>query len=202
LRYSKEGETILDPFVGSGTTVIECKLLNRKGIGIDISPTAIKLCRENLKFNAAEEVPQIVEVGDARHLDFLDDESIDLVIAHPPYADAVRYSESLDGDLSLIRNVETFTHEMKKVAKELLRILRPERCCAILIGDIRRNKRVVPLGFEVFNVFLDVGFVPKEIIIKIQHNCKSAQYWTTKLFAENFLLLMHEYLFIFQKYFK
>ena len=43
LRYSKEGDAILDPMCGSGTTLIECKLLNRKGIGADINKNAIIL---------------------------------------------------------------------------------------------------------------------------------------------------------------
>lgn len=43
LRYSNEGDTILDPMVGGGTTLIECKLTGRKGIGIDINPEAIRI---------------------------------------------------------------------------------------------------------------------------------------------------------------
>jgi site-specific DNA-methyltransferase (cytosine-N4-specific) len=40
-QYSKEGDTILDPFVGSGTTLAEASLLNRNGIGIDLNPVAV-----------------------------------------------------------------------------------------------------------------------------------------------------------------
>lgn len=199
LRYSKRGDVVLDPFVGSGTTLVECKILGRQGIGVDINPSAVELCRNNLRFQVNEKFPQRVMVGDARRLDFLNNESVDLVIAHPPYADAIRYSESLNGDLSLIWNVETFAQEMKTVAKELLRVLKSERCCVILIGDLRRNRRVVPLGFKVFSTFLDVGFVSKEIIIKVQHNCRSTDYWTERSIKNGFLLLAHEYLFVFGK---
>lgn len=38
--YSKSGETVLDPMVGSGTTLVEAKLLGRHGIGFDIDPVA------------------------------------------------------------------------------------------------------------------------------------------------------------------
>jgi DNA modification methylase len=199
LRYTKEGEVVLDPFVGSGTTLVECKLLHRMGIGVDINPAAVELCRKNLDFRVANELPQIVRVGDARKLDFLENESVDLIIAHPPYVDAIRYSDNIEGDLSRIHDVQEFLAEMRKVASELFRVLKVGRCCAILIGDIRRNRHVVPLGFHVFQTFVDTGFTPLEIIIKTQHNCKTTDYWASRAEKMGFLLLAHEYLFVFEK---
>jgi len=46
-------------------------------------------------------------------------------------------------------------------------------------------------------VFLDAGFVLKEIVIKEQHNCKATEFWHQKSIDFNFLLIAHEYLFIF-----
>lgn len=199
LRYSKKGEVVLDPFVGSGTTLVECEILGRKGIGVDINPAAVKLCKNNLNFTMRKEASQIAKVGDARHLDFLSEESIDLIVVHPPYADAIRYSKDLDGDLSQIHDIEIFTREMKTVGKELFRVLKSGRYCAVLICDLRRNRHVVPLGFKVFNAFIETGFAPKEIIIKVQYNCKSFNYWIKKLTKYNTLLLAHEYIFVFFK---
>ena len=51
LRYSSEGDIVLDPMVGGGTTLIECKLTGRKGVGIDINPDAIKITQERLNFD-------------------------------------------------------------------------------------------------------------------------------------------------------
>ncbi|MCT8136477.1 site-specific DNA-methyltransferase [Anaerobacillus sp. CMMVII] len=42
------GDTVLDPFCGSGTTLVAAKLLNRKFIGIDISEDAIELTQERI----------------------------------------------------------------------------------------------------------------------------------------------------------
>ena len=50
LRYSEKGETVLDQMVGSGTTLIECKLLGRNGIGVDINKNSIMLTRDRLNF--------------------------------------------------------------------------------------------------------------------------------------------------------
>jgi len=78
LRYSGEGETVLDQFVGSGTTLIETKLLKRKGIGVDINPEAVKLTKSNTSFEKKDSGEVEVHVGDARNLEFIKDESIDL----------------------------------------------------------------------------------------------------------------------------
>ena len=66
-----------------------------------------------------------------------------------------------------------------------------------MLGDIRRHGKVVPLGFSVMECFLQVGFESKEIIIKEQHNCCSAEYWKNQ--KRDFLLLAHEYIFVFEK---
>lgn len=68
-----------------------------------------------------------------------------------------------------------------------------------MMGDIRVNGYVVPLGFNIMNEFLSQGFVLKEIIIKEQHNCSSTKYWKEISLKRNFYLLAHEYLFIFFK---
>jgi hypothetical protein len=47
--------------------------------------------------------------------------------------------------------------------------------------------------------FLDVGFLLKEDIIKRQFNCKATGFWVNKSKDANFLLIMHEHLFVFQK---
>lgn len=48
-------------------------------------------------------------------------------------------------------------------------------------------------------IFEDARFALKEIIIKMQHNCNSTRFWEMNSTKRNFLLLAHEYLFIFQK---
>ena len=46
LRYSSEGDLVLDQFAGGGTTLVEAKLLNRNIIGVDVNPDALERCRE------------------------------------------------------------------------------------------------------------------------------------------------------------
>lgn len=88
---------------------------------------------------------------------------------------------------------------MEIIAKEYFRVLKNWKFCAILIGDTRRKKMYQLLAFKIMERFLKVWFELKENIVKVQHNCKAAWFWIKKSKESNFLLIMHEHLFIFQK---
>lgn len=229
LKYSQPGDIVLDYFVGGGTTAVEAKLLGRRCVAFDINDKAIELAKKNLDFTVSPQQltlpvppkagidekshlkvypvrdqrscgvyePELL-VGDARDLSFLKDSSIDLICAHPPYANIIHYTDSEEGDLSFF-DIDDFLKEMSKVARESFRVLKPGRQCAILIGDTRRKKHVIPLGFKLINVYLDAGFKLKELVIKRQHNCKTTGFWYANSIKYNFLLLAHEYLPIFEK---
>lgn len=200
LRYSKEGDVLLDPMIGGGTTAIEAKILNRNIICSDVNDVALKRTRESLKFDTENKAWQKVVKRDARNLGKAENESIDFILTHPPYADIIKYSEGeIDEDLSNIHELDEFADEMEKVAKELYRVLKPGKFCAILIGDTRRKKMYQPLAYKVMDRFLNIGFELKEDIIKRQYNCKATGFWVNKSKESNFLLIMHEHLFVFQK---
>jgi len=205
LRFSKENELVLDCFCGAGTTGVESKLTNRNFIGIDINPKAIELAKENIDFpiygtlSGKYTPPEIsFDVRDARDLSFINDETIDLICTHPPYADIIHYTDNHEQDLSFY-NLNDFLEEMSKVAKENYRVLKNDRYCAVLIGDMRKKKHVIPLGFWLIDVYLKNGFTLKELVIKRQHNCKTTGFWYKNSIKYNFLLLAHEYLAIFKK---
>ncbi len=137
-------------------------------------------------------------IGDARDLSFLEDNSVDLICSHPPYANIIQYTDHKEGDLSFL-DIHEFLEQMSRVAKESFRVLKPGRQCAILIGDMRRKKHVIPLGFKLIDIFLNAGFKLRELVIKRQHNCKTTGFWYANSIKYNFLLLAHEYLPIFEK---
>lgn len=198
LRYSKERDLVLDQFMGGGTTLVEAKLLNRNIVGFDINPSSIDRCIEKVDFDYPNAGHVDIRLGDARKLSSVADNSIDLICTHPPYADIINYSENLEGDLSLLQYAE-FLEAMDSVAKECFRVLKPNKYCAILIGDTRKKGCVIPMGFEVMQLFLQAGLTLKETIIKEQHNCRATGYWKTNSVKHNFLLLAHEFLFVFRK---
>ncbi|MDD5022329.1 MAG: DNA methyltransferase [Endomicrobiaceae bacterium] len=198
LRYSQENDLVLDQFAGGGTTLVEAKLLNRNIIGIDVNPEALKRCKEKCNFEVENSPNITIQKGDARKLDFINDNTIDLICTHPPYTNIIQYSEDIKEDISHC-DIKDFLEQMKLVATESYRVLKKDKFCTILMGDIRRKGHVIPLGFDVMNIFVNAGFKLKEIIIKEQHNCKATGYWKTSSIKYNFLLLAHEYLFVFKK---
>jgi DNA modification methylase len=198
--YTEKGDTIFDPMVGAGTTLIEAKLLARNALGLDINPQAVALTKEALRFKHNPASEQKVKVGDARDLSFIKDETFDLVLTHPPYMNIIRYSGGeIPEDLSNIGSLPKFCGEIQRIAQELFRVLKPDKYCAILIGDTRKGRHYVPLSFYVMRRFLKVGFVLKEDIIKLQHNCSSTGWWKAKSKRDKFYLIMHEHLFVFRK---
>ncbi len=205
LKYTQKGDWVLDQMMGSGTTLVEAKLLERNAIGVDVNLDAVMIARDRLNFSYnplfQEYKEPIVRTywGDARNLDKIADESIDLIATHPPYASIISYTKTrkLDDDLSQLP-FEEYLREMQRVAKESFRVLKPGKICAILIGDTRKHKHYVPIAFRVMQAFLDVGFILKEDIIKLQWNMKTTrERWRAKEYE--FYLISHEHIFVFRK---
>ena len=65
--------------------------------------------------------------------------------------------------------------------------------------DTRREKMYQPLAYMVMQRFLNAWFKLKENIVKVQHNCKATWFRVKKSKEANFLLIMHENLFVFKK---
>jgi len=203
LKYTNVGDYVLDQMVGSGTTLIECKLLGRHGIGIDINPNCIILTRNRLDFEyfpSSDYKEPIIKtyVGDARNLNLIKNEEIDLIVTHPPYFNIIDYSEGeVKGDISKLK-FEDYLEAIKEIAKESFRVLKENKYCAILIGDTRKHRHYIPLAYRVMEKFLEVGFILKEDIIKLQHNVTTNRtVWRKKYY--DFYKIMHEHIFVFRK---
>ena len=207
LRYSNQGDVVLDQMVGSGTTLIECKLLGRNGIGVDINLDALMVVYNRLDFVYVPSKEQRATIqklyfGDARNLDptIIPNETIDLIATHPPYANIIPYSkERKDGDLSRVHSVDEFISEMRDVAKECFRVLKPGKHCTILIGDTHKHKHYVPIAFRVLDIFLDEGFILREDVIKEQWHTQTMRGRWRESYNHDFLLTYHEHLLIFRK---
>jgi len=220
LMYTNPGDIVLDPMIGSGTTCIEAKLLGRNCIGVDINYNAVMLSLHRLywlekyigEIKDSKENVQNIELdnivkawcriyhGDARRLDLIPSESVDLIATHPPYFNIIRYSvERVEGDLSRARSFEEYLSWMRDIARECYRVLKPGKHLAVLIGDTRIHKHYVPISHYVLDVFLETGFALKEEIVKIQHKMKTTREVWSRLRDRDFLLIYHEKLYVFRK---
>jgi len=203
-RYSKPGDHVCDQMMGSGTTLVECKLMGRNGLGVDINLDSIMVALNRLDFkynplDGSYVEPQIrVYQGDARDLKEIHDSEIDLIATHPPYCGIVSYSKSrVQGDLSSLK-LEPFIEEMGRVASESFRILKPDHHCAILIGDTRKHRHYIPVSIGVLSKFLEAGFILREDVIKLQHKTKTTrEKWRGSKY--DFLKIAHEHLYVFRK---
>ncbi len=229
LMYTKPGDTVLDPMIGSGTTCIEAKLLGRNCIGVDINYNAVILTLHRLywleqyikkfeqgiglekylgKISNTDEVDiddilkARIEIyhGDARNLNKINNNTIDLIATHPPYYNIIRYSNSkIPGDLSATKDLKEYLRMMYTIAKEAFRVLKPGKYMGILVGDTRIHKHYVPITYYVLKTLLKAGFILKEEVIKIQHKMKTTREKWSRLKEKDFLLIYHEKLFILRK---
>ena len=120
-----------------------------------------------------------VHLGDARNLDFVDDNSVDLIISHPPYLGAILYyniyqleNDLLGFDHEEIKYVDISTYSlekylrnMKKVFDEIYRVLKPKKYACVVIGDTRRNGDIIPTFSHFIDYGTEIGFRLRDIFI-------------------------------------
>ncbi len=166
----------------------------------EINPNAVEITKSRLNFKVNNAATQTVAIGDVRRLNKHEGDSVDLIVTHPPYSNIVTYSDRKNpDDLSSIAGIPKFLDELEVGIRELFRVLKPNRYCAILIGDTRKGQHYVPLSYFVLERCLRNGFALKEEIIKTQHNTKYGQRWKDRAKSFQFYLIMHEHLFVFRK---
>lgn len=83
--------------MGSGTTLIEAKLLGRNAVGVDINPQSVLISKTNLQFQCGTNSKIFLRGGNAAELHFIKDSCIDFICTHPPYANIIKYSKGIEG---------------------------------------------------------------------------------------------------------
>lgn len=177
----KDGEIILDPFMGLGSTVMAAKNLNCKGIGIELSSDFFSTAKERLNSSQTKLVPSKYKTelhqGDSRTiLKKLNDNSVDLCINSPPYwdilnqkrtadkRDNINYSES-DIDIGNIQSYSDFLSELKKIYTEVYRVLKPNKRCCVVVMDVRKKDKFFPLHLDITKIMEEIGFELEEFVI-------------------------------------
>jgi DNA modification methylase len=208
-RYTKRGEWVLDPFLGSGTTLIECRKIGRNGIGIELQPsvarkTRICLTRENNPFDIHTEVV----TGDSTKLDLAeqlrlyDISSVQFAILHPPYWDIIQFSRNKH-DLSNSGSLQKFLSSFGQVVDHVNLVLDSGRYIAIVVGDKYSNGEWIPLGFLTMQEALNRNYLLKSIVVKNFNATKAKRsqekLWRYRALVGGFYVFKHEYIFLMQK---
>lgn len=203
-RYTRAGDVVMDPMVGSGTTIDVCTDIGREPRGFDLAPS-----RPDIRQADAREIP-------------LDSESVDFVFLDPPYSTHIDYSDDkrcigkLDaGELNEARRPsrdeppemmgQAYYEAMEEVLSECHRVLKNRRYLGLYVSDSFKKQKGVkgglfmPIGFELFSIMRDY-FKPVDIITVMRHNAKLKRgNWHKAAEEQNFFLRGFNYLFIMKK---
>jgi len=209
LRYTQRGDWVLDPFLGSGTTLIECRALGRNGLGIELNAAVARKARELIKVQQnVERVNSKVLLGDSRTVDIrralrrAGAQNVQLLIMHPPYHDIISFSRD-PNDLSAATTVEEFLKMFGEVLDNTGPVLESGRYLAVVIGDKYARGEWIPLGFMCMNEVLNRGYSLKSIIVKNFEQTRAKrdqnQLWRYRALAGGFYIFKHEYVFVFKK---
>lgn len=207
-KYTKKGEWILDPFMGSGTSLIEAQHLERNSIGIELQKNVADEVEERIKTDENPNVKHSVLIGDSATIDLKNElekngiDKVQFVIFHPPYWDIIHFSKDRE-DISNSQNLHQFLESFGKIIDNTCQYLEKDRYCAVVIADKYANSEVVPLGFHCMNLFLERNFKMKAILVKNFGETKGkgnqAGIWKYRSLVNDFYVFKHEYIFVFKK---
>ncbi len=186
--FTHEGELVLDPFVGSGTTLVAAQDLNRNAVGFDLQERYIDLCeyrlRNNNLFNQAQ---QVAIQDDARYIsEYLEPESVSLIWTSPPYANLLnrrRKNKSRRGnerkneqfgrveqysqdprDLGTM-TIEQYTVAIGDIFEDLLPLLRPKGHCVINVSDMWWKNHRITIHIAIVEELRKRGYELRNTII-------------------------------------
>ncbi|MCL5437428.1 MAG: DNA methyltransferase [Candidatus Thermoplasmatota archaeon] len=208
-RFTKRGEWVLDPFLGSGTTLIECRRQERNGIGVELDQEIARIAVQNIEKekNTGNVVTAVVK-GDSTSIDYAEllgkfgIPSVQLVIMHPPYWDIIRFSND-ERDLSNSPSAEHFLSRLSQISRNVAPFLDEGRYLALVIGDKYSGGEWIPLGFMAMNQVLPAGFRLKSIVVKnfdtTRGKMNRKELWRYRALAGGFYVFKHEYVFLFTR---
>ena len=180
-RYTNEGDLVVDPMCGSGTTFDVATELKRHSKCYDLN-----IVRDE------------IEKADARKLP-LENDIADFVFIDSPYSDNIKYSDNDNCIGKISCEKEEFFDELEKVAIEIKRILKKGKVFAWLIGDQWKKHKFTPTGFLLYNRLIKY-FETVDIISVTRHNQTSnTSIWHYRARKYNFYLRGFKYLFVMRK---
>lgn len=186
-----EGEIILDPFAGSGSTIVTAEKMGKTGIGVELSEDYAALGNQRLNEVALQsatpkesapaieqrEVKSCIHHGSALKLSkWVSPGSVDLCVTSPPYwnvlnqrrtADhkAVRHYGNHEQDLGVVEDYEEFLTELTQVFEQVLTALRPGGYCCVIVMDLRKKSQFFPFHSDLATKLQQIGFIYDDLII-------------------------------------
>ncbi|HLG16949.1 MAG TPA: DNA methyltransferase [Blastocatellia bacterium] len=213
-RFTKRGDVVLDAFLGSGTTLIECRRLGRHGIGVELKPELAKQAADRIasqgnRYQVKTEVltsdscdpvktPGVI----SQSLETIGKDSVQLAILHPPYHSIIRFSDRAD-DLSNCPTVDVFQKTFGRAVDVVTPFLDIGRYLVLVIGDMYAGSEWIPLGFRCMNEIMERGYTLKSIVVKDMQGNRAKRnlenIWRYRALVGGFYIFKHEYVMFFRK---
>ena len=207
IRYfTKGGERVLDPFLGTGSTLVAAQQAGRRGLGVELSEHWAGVARQRLARAAGGELPEGLEIrcGDARKvLPRQERDCFDLVVTSPPYwtilrkrADhkvkrerlarglKTRYSDAGD-DLGNLPSYEAFLIELGRVFRSCIRVLKPGKYLAVVVSDFRDGPKFHLFHADIARICEQAGYTLEGITILVQDSKNLYPYGLPYRFVSN-----------------
>jgi DNA modification methylase len=184
--FTHEGELVLDPFVGSGTSLVAAQDLNRNAVGFDLQEKYIELCVKRLASNNLfNQAQQVAIQDDALHIpNYLEPDSVSLIWTSPPYANLLnrkrknksrreRNNEQLHKveqysqdprDLGTMA-LDEYTSAMGDIFEKLFPLLRPKGHCVINVPDMWWENERITIHVSLINELRKRGYELRNTII-------------------------------------
>jgi DNA modification methylase len=213
--FTKSGQTVLDPFVGTGSTLLACSALDRHGIGIELISKWADVCRQRLAAaDAADGTQQVIKGDAAAELAALPEASVDFVVTSPPYWSilskdagmkakaervdrglATKYSEE-EADLGNIAEYDEFLDGLGHVFAGCQRVMRPGAYLACVVCDFRHGPKFYLYHADVARIIEKAGLDLKGVTVLLQDSKNLYPFAIPYAFVSN---IHHQYILVHQK---
>ena len=206
-RYTKKGDYVLDMFIWSWTTAIECEKLGRNIIWVDLNEDLIIRLEDLIDWD----IDKLFIHWDAtkattankikKYLEAKNRKGVELTLLHPPYFDIVKFSDKKE-DLSNAANVNEFLKMFKNVLKNCKSLIKKGWYLWIVIWDKYQNSERIPLWFMCMQKAQEEWFKLKSIIVKnMEWNRGKLWVWWIRRYralSADYYIFKHEYIFLFK----
>jgi DNA modification methylase len=206
--FTKSGQVVFDPMVGTGSTLLACLRSGRSGFGLELNPAYAEIARElideerDLLGPPASELHVEVFTGDAADLQSFNLPQIDYVLTSPPYWDMLhargaetqqrrRDSSELDvtysddpADLGNIADYDEFLDRLVQIYTDLKSYLRPRSYLTVILKNVKKKGKIYPLAWDVARNLAEV-YTLKDERIWVQDNIPLAPYGMGNAWVSN-----------------
>ena len=198
--FTKRGQTVLDPMVGTGSTLVACVRARRRGVGIELNERYFGIAQSIVADEVAaatrfgQKLQPLLFNADALDVALLKLPRIDYVITSPPYWDMLRargaetqkkrraapnldvfYSDD-PRDLGNVADYDEFVQRLAAIYARMKPLLKPKAYLTIIVKNVKKGGIIYPLAWDLARELGRGTYTLKDERIWAQDNQRLAPY--------------------------